>query len=367
MDLAHEVEQKNRTGHEAAEAVTATREGFAMAGSTNSRRPGTYQAWVLDFDGTASRPRWERTHDGGLGSYGRALSPLPGGGLVVAGEVEVARDQFQPWVLALNRDGSPRWERTPGTGGFNGLTSVGVLDNGTIVAGGVQGGAGWLLWLSPDGQPLGETRLEKLERVTSLAVLPGGRLAVAGTAESSTTGLGTSAVLVFEADRQPAWAWWLPAERRGELAALAAMPDGGLVATGRTRAPGAPDWGLWVVRLDAKGRIQWEHLPEDATVEAGHAVTALPDGGAAVAGDVLKGLADRDARVWCLGPDGTVRWRKSYGGGLQDLARGITRLADGGLIVAGSTMSRGAGKTDLWVFRVSADGDLTWQETFGTP
>jgi hypothetical protein len=102
-------------------------------------------------------------------------------------------------------------------------------------------------------------------------------------------------------------------------------------------------------------------------VEAGHAVTVLPDGGFAVAGDSLKGLADRDARVWCFAPDGILRWYRSYGGDAQDLARGIARLTDGSLVVAGSTMSRGAGKTDLWVLRLSERGELAAQQTFGAP
>jgi hypothetical protein len=102
-------------------------------------------------------------------------------------------------------------------------------------------------------------------------------------------------------------------------------------------------------------------------VEAGHAVTVLPDGGFAVAGDSLKGPADRQARVWCFAPDGALRWRRSYGGDAQDLARGIARLTDGSLLVAGSTMSRGAGKTDLWVLRLSDSGELAAQQTFGGP
>lgn len=372
MDLARDVEQRNRTGHESAEAVIATSGGFAVVGHTNSRPPGVYQAWVLEFDGAVLRPRRERTFGAGLGStprasFARAATPAPGGGMIVAGELEVERDRFQPWLLALAPDGAPRWERTPGAAGLNGLTSVVALAGGALLGGGVQDGAGWLVRLSEAGELLGERRLAQLERVTAMTALPERRFAVAGISETSTTGLGTSAVLAFEEDDRPAWEWRLPADRRGELHAVAATPDGGLIAAGRTRVPGSPDWGLWLLRLDAKGSVIWEHLPADATVEAGHAVAMLPDGGVAVAGDSLKGLADRDARVWRFRADGTLLWRKSYGGDAQDLARGIARLADGSLVVAGSTMSRGAGKTDLWVLRLSEDGELSAQETFGDP
>jgi hypothetical protein len=374
MDLAQDVEQRNRSGHESAEAVIATTGGFAVVGHTNSRPAGVRQAWVLEFDGVELRPRREAVFGAGLGragsSYARAVTVAPDGGLRVAGEIEVENGRFKPWLLALAADGTVRWERTPGTGGINGLTALLTLDGGDLLGGGVVDGAGWLVRVSGAGELLGERRLPQLERVTALATLTGGRFAATGIAESSTTGPGTTAVLTFERDHRLAWEW-RPADRQGELFALAATLDGGLIATGRIRMSGSPDWGLWLVRLDATGRVLWEHRPTDvttdATVEAGHAVIALPDGGFAVAGDSLKGLADRDARVWGFAPDGALRWHKSYGGNAQDLARGIARLADGSLLVAGSTMSRGAGKTDLWVLRLSESGELAAQQAFGSP
>ncbi len=371
MDLAHDVEQRNRSGHESAEAVIPTPRGFVVVGHTNSRPAGVPRAWVLELDGVELRPRREGVYSAGLGAtgatYARAVAAAPDGGLLVAGEVEVENRRFKPWLVALDANGSVRWDRTPGPGGINGLTALLSLDGGDLLGGGVVDGAGWLVRMSGAGEPLGERRLAQLERVTALAALPSGRFAVAGLAETSTTGPGTSAVLAFEQDDRPAWEWRPPADRRGELFALAATSDGGLVATGRISQSGSPDWGLWLVRLDAAGRLLWEHLPADATVEAGHAVTVLPDGGFAVAGDSLQGLAGRDAVVWRFAPDGALRWHRSYGGDAQDLARGIARLADGSLLVAGSTMSRGAGKTDLWMLRLSESGEPIAQRTFGGP
>jgi outer membrane protein assembly factor BamB len=396
MDLAQDVEQRNRSGHESADAVIATSSGFAVVGTTNSRPAGVHKAWVLEFDGVELRPRRDAVFGAGLGvrpTYARAVTVAADGGLRVAGEVEVEQGRFRPWMLSLAADGTVRWERTLGTTGINGLTAL-LSWNGDVLGGGVIDGAGWLVRMSEAGELLGERRLPQLERVTAMAALPGGGFAVAGIAHTSTTGPGASAVLTFEADdrrepgtdgghpdssagepgarsprgtERPGWEWRPQADQQGDLFAVAATSDGGVVATGRIRSSGSPDWGLWLVRLDARGRLLWEHRPTEATVEAGYAIVALPDGDFVVAGDSLKDLSDRDARLWCFASDGALRWHRSYGGEAQDLARGIARLGDGSLLVAGSTMSRGAGKTDLWVLRLSASGEVVAQQTFDGP
>ncbi len=367
MDLALEVEQQNRKGHESAEAVTATASGYAVAGHTNSRTPGVVQAWALSFEGNASPPRLDRTYHAGLGAIARAVATTGDGGLLLAGETEVKRDRFQPWILALTSTGEARWERTLGRAGFNGLTSIAALADGSLIAGGSQDGVGWLVRLSTMGETLSEQRLSQLENITALVPLPSRGFAVAGVTATSTTGLGTSLVLTFDENQQLAWTWKLDPKRRGELKGLAVTPDGGLVATGRTSTPAEGSSGLWVVLLDSKGSLRWEVLPEDTTEEAGHAVTTFPDGSIAVAGDSLKALGNRDARVWRFAPDGHLSWRNSYGGDNQDLARGIARLSNGELVVVGATMSSGAGKTDLWVLRLSERGEVLRQQTFGGP
>lgn len=367
MDWAREIEQRNSTGHELAEAVVVTGSGFSVVGHTNSRQPGVQQAWVLRFD-EAPPPRWERTYGGKLGTLGRAIASLPAGGLVVAGEEKVDSDRFRGWLLALSPDGSVLWERNPGREGFNGFKAVSVLVDGSIVVGGVQDGAGWVVRIDPKGELLWEVKLPQLEQVMALVALPDQRIAVVGTAESSTTGLGISRLLLLEPNGHATAERRLPSEEgRGELASLALLPDGGLVATGRLSRPDSMDWNLWVVRLDGQGKTLWEHVSEGAEVDAGRAVTALSDGGIAVVGYLLKEMVDREAKVWRFSADGSLLWQQPYGGAGEDLGYGIARMADDGLVVVGSTTSQGAGKTDLWAFRLSSRGQLLWEETFGAP
>jgi hypothetical protein len=366
MDWAREVERRNSTGHELGEAVVAAGNGFSVVGHTNSRQPGVQQAWVLRFD-KAPPPRWERTYGGRLGTLGHALAALPAGGLVVAGEEQVDPERFRGWLLALSPEGSVLWERTPGREGFNGLNAVSVLEDGSIVAGGSQDGAGWVVRMDPRGELLRDMKLPQLEQVTALVALPDQRIAVVGTADSSTTGLGNSRLILLEADGRTLQERRFPAQGHGELAALTPLPAGGLVATGRSSPPDSTDWKLWVICLDERGETRWERVLDGTEVEAGRAITAFPDGSVAVVGYTLNQMGDREAKVWRFSADGRPLWQQTQGGAGEDLGYGIARLADGSLVVVGSTTSKGAGKTDLWTFGLSPEGQLLWEETFGAP
>ncbi len=60
-----------------------------------------------------------------------------------------------------------------------------------------------------------------------------------------------------------------------------------------------------------------------------------------------------------------AQWAKTYGGSESDAARSIQQTIDGGYIVAGSTSSFGAGESDIWILKLSSDGDIEWQKTYG--
>ncbi|MFC1799646.1 hypothetical protein ACFL2Z_01885 [Candidatus Eisenbacteria bacterium] len=72
--------------------------------------------------------------------------------------------------------------------------------------------------------------------------------------------------------------------------------------------------------------------------------------------------ADAHATV-SLGP--TVGWEKTIGGAEQDESRSVQQTDDGGYITAGSTRSYGAGGSDVYLVKLSASGEIEWDETYG--
>ncbi|WP_245919330.1 hypothetical protein [Melittangium boletus] len=250
--------------------------------------------------------------------------------------------------------------------GVNGLNAIAVLEDGSPVAGGVQDGAGWVVRLDSRGNRLWDVALPQVEHVTALVALPAQRIAVLGTSETSTVGLGISRLLFLESDGRATAEKRLPTEGQGELNALASLPDGGLIAAGRLSHSNSMDKHLWVVRMDSRGEILWEY--SSSQLDAGRAIAVFPDGGVAVGGYSWKDfLVDREATVWRFSADGRLLWQRSYGGAGDDMGYGIARLADESLVVVGMTSSQGAGKTDLWTFGLSPEGQPLWEASFGSP
>ncbi len=60
-----------------------------------------------------------------------------------------------------------------------------------------------------------------------------------------------------------------------------------------------------------------------------------------------------------------AQWAKTYGGNYPDRAFSIQQTSDGGYIAAGFTESFGAGGRDIWVLKLSSEGDIEWQHTYG--
>jgi uncharacterized delta-60 repeat protein len=85
-----------------------------------------------------------------------------------------------------------------------------------------------------------------------------------------------------------------------------------------------------------------------------------------VAGLTFVGAGDVDVWVLKLNASGNVTWQKTYGSGgeIGDFAPTIEQTTDGGFVVAGHT-SFGAGIYDLWGLKLDASGDATWQKTYG--
>jgi hypothetical protein len=138
---------------------------------------------------------------------------------------------------------------------------------------------------------------------------------------------------------------------------VAARQDGGLAVAGSTYSRGAGGSDAWVLRLAADGRPLWDETFGGPGEDEASAVAAMPDGGLAVAGSTYsKGAGELDAWVLRLAADGRLLWDRTLGGEGRDRAQDAAALPDGDLAVAGSTASKGAGDLDGWVLRLR-EGD----------
>jgi transcriptional regulator with XRE-family HTH domain len=63
--------------------------------------------------------------------------------------------------------------------------------------------------------------------------------------------------------------------------------------------------------------------------------------------------------------NGSIIWKRVIGGTSYDKAGQVIRTKDGDYIVVGSTSSYGKGNYDVFITKVSSEGEILWQKTYG--
>ena len=319
---------------------------------------------------------WARTYGGPLADKARGAAFMPDGGVVVAGKTRSHGGwRSAGWTARLGPDGATRWTRTIGGGramdGFKRALPLG--DGGTRLIGqtrsqGAGESDGWLLDLTADGNT---ERVRVFggpanDRFVDAAMLPdGGTLAVGFTASS---GAGDRDIWVVRTDAQGRAVWQRTFGGPLDDGAYGVAVDGArAVVVGYTRSDGAVGYDVWAGRLDlADGDPVWTRTLNRSAMDAATSVALASDGGVLVAASTAGGGFGRDD-IWLirLSAQGTTDWTRTLGGDGADTPWSLAALGDGGLVVAASTQSRGAGSADAWLLNLDRDGAVRWQRTYG--
>ncbi len=145
--------------------------------------------------------------------------------------------------------------------------------------------------------------------------------------------------------------------------ALVALSNGFALA-GFTTSKGEAGSDFWLVRTDASGNLLWDKTYGGAGGDVAWGVVALKDG-FAVAG-FTSSTVDGNYDFWLVRTDaaGEAVFAVAYGGVDNDFCSGVVSTKDG-LVLIGSTKSKGAGGEDAWLVKTDTSGNLLWDKTYG--
>lgn len=134
-------------------------------------------------------------------------------------------------------------------------------------------------------------------------------------------------------------------------------------------------WGLFALgTATAQPQIERQLLyGEPSQDEQLEDILTLPDGGTIAVGYHWDNSLTNyyDMLILRMAANGDLMWSKSYGGSQNDYMYAIVPTTDGGFLIAGSSESNdGAvgynrGGSDIWVFKIDAEGDSIWSNTYG--
>ena len=137
-------------------------------------------------------------------------------------------------------------------------------------------------------------------------------------------------------------------------------------------------YDFWVIKSNASGDIIWEKSYGGSEIDEARGVISTDNGDHIIVGDTRSEEQDVSfnnggADLWVLriSDNGDTIWEKSYGGSNFDVAKSISSTFDSGFIIAGSSrssdgnVSENKGQNDAWVVKINTSGELLWEKTVG--
>jgi len=248
-----------------------------------------------------------------------------------------------------------------------------ITDGGYIITGSTRSfGAGyedvWLLKTDTNGDTLW-TRIyggSSIDYGYSVQQTSDGGYIVAGYTMSFGAGIHDVWLLKTDADGDTLWTHTYGGSSSDAAYSVQQTTDGGYIVAGYTWSFGAGLSDLWLIKTDANGDTLWTHTYGGSSIDWGRSVRQTTDGGYIIAGHTMSFGAGSDD-VWLLktDADGDTLWTHTYGGSSSDAAYSVQQTTDGGYIVAGETFSFGAGRYDVWLLKTDTNGDTLWTHTYG--
>ncbi len=150
--------------------------------------------------------------------------------------------------------------------------------------------------------------------------------------------------------------------------------DGGYVVAASTRLYGAGRDDVYLIKTDSTGNMQWQQTFGGGSFDLGHSVQQTSDGGYIIAGDTVSyGAGGWDIYLVKTDSVGEMQWQETFGSWLDDIGLGsaefgnsVQQTTDGGYVVAGSTQAVGEfPRGNFFLVKTNPAGNMLWRKTFG--
>lgn len=334
--------------------------GVAVAGWTESKGAGGADIWILKVDENG-KTIWEHTLGGPGDENATAIIELPQGELAVAGWRKAKGSKTANMLVGkLDTSGTTIWERTYIGNGNEYAAGLAVLTNGPLAVAGVPRDSGRnrskvrLVKIGANGNISWELTFDTAiaDRFGALTALRDGGLAVA---TSTTYQRDHHDLWILRLDRSGKQVWGnaFGGQRNEYADAIVALKSGAFLVAGRIEGDRGSSDEIQIIKLDRSGNPVWERTFSGIESDGVKSLAVLPDGTIVAAGSTRSGRAgDYDAWLLKLDPLGNQIWESSFGGNKNQYANALGVLPNGGLVVVGTTDSKGAGKQDLWLVRL---------------
>jgi hypothetical protein len=180
------------------------------------------------------------------------------------------------------------------------------------------------------------------------------------------------------------WHTYLGGTGDDEAFSIVQTKDSGFIIAGISYG-GIPEAGTfhgkedaYIVKLSSKGQVEWQKFYGGAGIDYAYSIKEISSGGYIIGGqttskdgDVSLNNGGQDFWIFKLTQTGEIVWSKTFGGSETDIGSSVVEDSNNGFVFVGTSCSQngdfqnGRGNWDIWILKLSSDGNLTWKKSLG--
>ena len=346
----------------ATSVIEASDGGFAIAGYTDSFGAGQNDVWLIKTDSNGN-VEFNKTYGGADDDVAWSIVETSDGGFALAGRTEsFGAGSLDAWLIKTDSKGNVEFNKTYG-GGYDDAASsvVETSDGGFAIAGRTNpSGAGqndaWLIRADSNGnvefiKTFGGYASDGAESVVQTS---DGGFAIAGFTESSGSGARDAWLVKTDSKGNVEFNKTYGGKDFDYVNSLAETSDGFALA-GNTKSFGGSDEGVWLIKTDSNGNVQFNKTYGDANEDVALSLVETSDRGFALGAITESSDTENlDALLIKTDSKGNVELNETYGGKGSAYVNSLLETS-GGFAIAGRTAPFGAGQEDAWLLKLSGN------------
>lgn len=285
---------------------------------------------------------------------------------------EYKDENFDAWVVKVNKYGDELWGKTYGGEKEDGIKCIIKGIDGYILGGYTASyGNGdydfWIVKIDDNGNEIWNKTYGGIhtEYASDIISTSDEGYAIVGSVFSNQSTESDIMLIKVDGNGNKEWTSVFGDGKDEWAESMLQTEDGGYLIAGRTSSYGSNLWDIWLIKTDENGNEMWNKTYGLWDMEWAETIIDTEDG--YVVGGKTTSTSTGHTYAWIIkiNKDGNEMWNKTYGGGEGDHLNALAKT-DNGFIFVGTTASYDVAQFDAWLVKIDEEGREIWNKSFGT-